>query len=388
MQTWVVKLSKFCNMRCSYCYEWNELGNPNRMSLELWRSVLRAAIEYNSRNIVAGRTSESTQVLVILHGGEPFALPTQYLRDILAAFDDVTRAARGVYRLALQTNLYSVSDEKVALMRQHNVLMSFSYDVVPGVRLNIQGRPTEATVARNIERLRSMGIYMNGIAVLAKHTVDRVTDVYDFYAQHGMGMRILPLFDGPTDRPADNFMVDHSAMVAALERLFRHWMVTGQKVFIAPFDLYFQAALRHMGGLRVSQFRRRDRSDGVLLVNLDGNVYRVVDAYDQHLALGNLANQSLEQILHSDAYEASLARDAEEFRKQCADCEFRTACNGSFLYDTRARFPYTGACVTAWHCIEFMVRFIREQGYSERDVQQLALQLRDPSRRPQPTVNL
>jgi uncharacterized protein len=55
MQTWVVKLSKLCNMRCSYCYEWNELGNPARMSPELWRQVLQAAVDYHARQISLGR---------------------------------------------------------------------------------------------------------------------------------------------------------------------------------------------------------------------------------------------------------------------------------------------------------------------------------------------
>ena len=29
----VVKISKFCNLRCSYCYEFEELGQRRRMSL-------------------------------------------------------------------------------------------------------------------------------------------------------------------------------------------------------------------------------------------------------------------------------------------------------------------------------------------------------------------
>jgi uncharacterized protein len=93
--------------------------------------------------------------------------------------------------------------------------MSFSHDVVPGVRLNMAGKPTEDVVLKNLYLLRRQGIQMSGIAVLAKHTVDRVTDVYDFYARHGMGMRILPLFDGPDERPSEHFMVDHPTIIRA-----------------------------------------------------------------------------------------------------------------------------------------------------------------------------
>jgi uncharacterized protein len=29
---WIIKISKFCNLRCDYCYEMPELGNRARMS--------------------------------------------------------------------------------------------------------------------------------------------------------------------------------------------------------------------------------------------------------------------------------------------------------------------------------------------------------------------
>src|SRR5690242_13861051 len=99
MQTWVIKLSKLCNMRCSYCYEWNELDNPARMSPELWRRTIRAAIEYNTRRIAAGQALEKTPVLIVMHGGEPLALPAAYLQQILVDFELLTRDAPGRYQI-------------------------------------------------------------------------------------------------------------------------------------------------------------------------------------------------------------------------------------------------------------------------------------------------
>ena len=40
---WVVKASKLCNLRCRYCYEWNELAKPDRISLAQWEKLLLAA---------------------------------------------------------------------------------------------------------------------------------------------------------------------------------------------------------------------------------------------------------------------------------------------------------------------------------------------------------
>lgn len=388
MQTWVVKLSKLCNMRCAYCYEWNELSNPSRMDVELWRRVVQAAIDYNSMQISIGRAQPTSRVLVILHGGEPLALPAAYLREILTVFQKMTREAPGVYSLALQSNLYSVSDEKLNVLLDHRVNISFSYDVVPGVRLNVLGKPTEEAVSKNIERLRSKGVPLNGIVVLARHTVGRITEVYDFYAERRMGMRVLPLFDGPDERPTESFIVDHLTIVASLQRLFRHWMATGCSVPIRPFDLYFQAALRHMGGVAVARVSRRQHGDGVLLINVDGTAYRVIDAYVPELSLGNITLQSLDELLQSEAYAASLVRDSEEYDKHCDGCSYRESCNGRFLYDTRATFPYEGSCVTGWHCISFMVQFIREQGYDDGDIRKLLAIMRRSEQAVSPTIGL
>jgi radical SAM protein with 4Fe4S-binding SPASM domain len=186
-----------------------------------------------------------------------------------------------------------------------------------------------------------------------------------------MGMRILPLFAGPDERPKEDFLVEHSKIVAALERLFRHWVETGCKVPIRPLDLYFQSALRNMVGLQVPHLRRGQHGDGVVLVNVDGSVYRVGDAYEQELSLGSIARQSIDELLESPEYAASIQRDVQEYAQHCESCEYRVGCMGGFIYDTRPAFEYEGSCVTAWHCIRFMQKFIREQGYSEADIKGL-----------------
>jgi uncharacterized protein len=72
---WVVKASKFCNLRCKYCYEWNELAQRERMSLSLWAKILDAIRELNQRTERA--TGLVPTDIIVWHGGEPTALPTE-----------------------------------------------------------------------------------------------------------------------------------------------------------------------------------------------------------------------------------------------------------------------------------------------------------------------
>ncbi len=104
---------------------------------------------------------------------------------------------------------------------------------------------------------------------------------------------------------------------------------------------------------------------------MDGLVYRVLDAYAPELALGNIATQSLQDILASEAYGASLRRDSDEHDEHCKECVYRMACTRGHIYDSRVTSPYKGACPTAYHCIKFMQRYVREQGYDDADVRAL-----------------
>ena len=64
----VVKVSKYCNLRCDYCYEFPHLGNAARMSLD----QIRAAFQ-NIKSSIAELAIENVDF--ISHGGEPLFDP-------------------------------------------------------------------------------------------------------------------------------------------------------------------------------------------------------------------------------------------------------------------------------------------------------------------------
>lgn len=380
--TWVIKLSKFCNMRCSYCYEWNELANPSRMSFEVWVRVLRAISEHSAS--VESRFAEAKRAikhrnLIVFHGGEPLALPTAYLKRVLELFDESSSSAKGSYQLSIQSNLFSINEEKIALLRSRNAQISVSFDLVPGVRLNVAGKPTEATVSQNIDTLRATGIKLGAIAVLANHTVDQVTRIYDFFAERQMAMRILPLFDGPTERDLQSFWLDHESMRRGLSKLFRHWIETGCAIPVYPLIGYFETALRHMAGLYRPIWTRERFGDSVFVANVDGKIYRVLDAYREELALGDLATQTISEVLGSESYRRSLERDRIEFEQHCQKCQYLGACSSAYLYSSRVSDEYEGLCPSAHSCISFMIDYVKERGYGTNEIGRLLDEIREQS---------
>jgi uncharacterized protein len=66
----VLKLSKFCNLRCSYCYEYNDLGDRTLMPLGNVEKLLR-----NIASFEPYQTQKLDDAFsFIWHGGEPFLI--------------------------------------------------------------------------------------------------------------------------------------------------------------------------------------------------------------------------------------------------------------------------------------------------------------------------
>jgi uncharacterized protein len=361
---WVVKASKLCNLRCRYCYEWNDLGNPQRISLRQWERLLEAVLWYHGRR--RRRSSGPFRSYIIWHGGEPLLLPPAYIREVMrlqrALFAAELRCGDIVN--VLQTNLYRVSDEHLDLLESEGIQLGVSMDVAGGVRLDARGRETERRVAENIDRLLARDIHFGGIAVLAAHTRPRLRAVYEFYEGLEAQVRILPLFDAPLNVPGASFWLSEEEMVAALQDLFRFWLARRRPVPVHPFVEYVRFALDRARGLQRPQYDRARHGEWALLVNTDGSVYQVGEAYDAPLALGNVFTRSLAEILRSPAYADSLARDARERKRVCGPCEFAGSCSTLPLFESRRRNRDGDRCAIAHPMHAFVEGVLREHPLS------------------------
>lgn len=341
---WVVKASKFCNLRCAYCYEWNSLGDRQRISVDGWRRILDAVRDYHlglERRL--GRPVESS---VIWHGGEPLALPPDYLDEVLSLQH---RALDGIaYRLLLQTNLYRLPAETFSVLRRHGVGLGVSLDVIGGVRRDVRGQETEASVVANLDRLHRLGVGYGAITVIARHNHRRLREVHDFWRRRGVGFRVLPLFEGPDERPPGAFEVSDDELVAALCDLFDHWIASGTPVDVYPLSEWLGNVLRGIMGERRPVYDRRHGGESVLLVETNGDLYGTDERGRPELRLGNVISDSIERILASPAYEASLLRSEEKTARYCGGCRHYGFCNG---YPVHAEpftvAPATGCPVTA-----------------------------------------
>ena len=136
---WVVKVSKFCNLRCDYCYEFPELGDRARMSRE------QAAAMFDN---MAGyyRTKPESAVHFVWHGGEPMIQEPDYFRMIFA---EQRRALAGIeVENFVQTNLTMLDDDRIAFLKNELRGVGVSIDVFGDHRLNLGVAPVRTGSSR------------------------------------------------------------------------------------------------------------------------------------------------------------------------------------------------------------------------------------------------
>jgi uncharacterized protein len=356
---WVVKVSKLCNMRCRYCYEWEELSNRARMSFELWERLLHSARDYHDRQ--EARLGRTLETRIIWHGGEPALLPLSYFEKVLELQSRIlgeSRLRRGEFLNVLQTNLYSLPDEKLELFARSGIQLGISLDLIGGVRLDVGGNETEERVVANMDRLRERGVRFGAITVLAGHTHRRIVAIYNFYESLGVDFRLLPLFDAPLNTPEAPFALTAGQAARALCRLFRHWIRRPNRILVRPLLEYTHAVYDKLTGRTAPRYDRRVL-ELTLLVNTDGSVYQVRDAYEPELAHGNLHEEPFLSMAASPRYEASLQRDEQLIQRHCAPCRFRGACTSLPLFDSKRSDAPAERCAIAYDVMAFIEDYFR-----------------------------
>ena len=360
---WVIKVSKFCNLRCKYCYEWNELANRERMSLSFWARILKTI------KIMSERTEQAigpppTDILV-WHGGEPTILPLDYLEQIMQLQHEIFPPSwftDGRIKNRIQTNLYSLSEEKLLFLKRNDFGIGVSFDVISGARLDLRGAATEDRVLANIRRLEAHGIKPGLLVVIAAHTAQAIDRVYDFLRQREASCRLLPLFNGPAERPMAGIAEDRESINSALMRMFRLWFEDGCPFPIRLFDEYLLIVVMKMLGLtRGFRYDRRAIGDKILVVNLDGKMYHPCTDYSDKFVLGNLATQTIDEILASVSYARSLQRDDEIRNAVCERCEYFAACGAKEMFMVDDGGAAIGRCVTAQPLCRLIEAYLHEQ---------------------------
>jgi uncharacterized protein len=325
----VVKISKFCNLRCDYCYEFAELGDRRRMSL----SQLRAFF-VNVRTAV--REYGRDHIDFIWHGGEPFLIPLDYYEQIGALQREVLEA--GSYSNFVQTNLTVLTDRHIAFLRENrffNKSIGVSFDVYGDQRVDTEGRLRTKSVLANMQRLRDEGIAFGAITVLARNTLPHVEAIHRFYESLGVSVRFLPFYKSASDAQVEQHSLDFDEITRSFKSVFDAWLVSERAPPVHPLEDYIRYALAAMQGQRQDAYQPSS-DEQVFLIGTHGDVYGVAETYTPGRCYGNVFHEDFGLSLASTARAQVMAESRERIARYCTSCPYFGHCPGRFVAEATA----------------------------------------------------
>jgi len=354
---YVVKISKFCNLRCTYCYEYAELGIKHRMSLDQIEAMFRHAVHYAQAN-------KLKYLNFVWHGGEPLLVPLEYYE----AIGELQRKIFGdriVFQNVVQSNLTVLTERHLDFLRSKKFFTDFgiSFDVYGDQRVDIKGRQRTETVLRNIVRLMEAEISFGAIAVLARSTLPHARAIYRFFDSLSIETRFLAFYVSASDAQIETHALTFDEITAAFDGIFDEWLVSEKATPVYPIYEHIEAAIAVLNGVpRTSYDKFADEI--VFLVNTDGSTFGVADGYAPEYAYGNVFHESMDTLLNSPARVRAAEEADARFERYCGACPYKGLCPSFYVVDAtpqqRALLATSGCQVR--NAIDHILKRVDETG--------------------------
>ena len=324
----VVKVSKFCNLRCHYCYEHRELSVRDVMSGETLERLFAGVDAFGDELCARGIAPKFS---FVWHGGEPLLLPPEYYRRITEMQQHHIR--RFAYRNSVQTNLFGINTDALKFAIAAGWELGVSIDFADAIRTNAGGRDSHGTVIAAAETLRKSGVRFGAISVLGMHNRNALGDAYDWVAEFAEGWRILPMFSGGPEDSLSRLRLPEEEVVRVFCELFERRAGAKTHIPIAPLDDYVKWAALKIADHRVTGDILRDVLDNIFVINVNGDVFTRPFAYDREFCLGNIKTASLPEMIGGETYRSCRQTILGRKLHNCAGCEYRGFCDTSPMHE-------------------------------------------------------
>lgn len=327
--TLIMKATRLCNLRCTYCYSWRD--EPNEvMSPDVLANTIRGVLT------MPGVRS----VEFVWHGGEPTLLPIAFYTKALWLQEQFRQPGQTIVN-NLQTNGTHLTDDWLLFLKRYGLRVGLSLDGPPAVhdsrRIDIRGRPTSALVRSGLAKLQEQGI-RHGVLVVVDSDVVRLgpDQLLQYLLELGV-TRVSLLNVTPQSAPPLP-----SSAVGSSYLAYRHFVEYLRRLFHLWYPMHAaRLRIRELSDL-LGQFNGAPSHFCVYRGNCVGQFFTIeangdichCDKYDNNPAyrFGNVLTDGVERTLSS----ATLHRAqgyVDAGLDRCRACPWFAFCQGGCPYD-------------------------------------------------------
>lgn len=359
-----------CNLNCDYCFylEKQSLYNKEQqciaMSDEVLENYIKSYIE-----------SQSTDVVEFAwQGGEPTMAGLDFFQRALHY--QTTHANGKIIKNTLQTNGLLINQDWAYFLAKNQFLVGISIDGMQAIhdryRITRSGKGSFDKVINAIKLFNQFNVEYNTLTVVNNENYKYGAEIYRFLKSIGSNHhQYIPIVE------AENihFTPDESKIIIGrnsvkpfstprdgygqfMTNVFDEWIKEDVgKVFIQLFD----ATLISWFGYESSMCLFNKECGQSLIIERNGDVYSCDHFVYPEFRLGNIQQQSLQEIVSSDQQKKfSCAKSV--LSEQCQQCQFSTYCYGGcpkHRIDTSAdQQPHNYLCQSYQHYFKHVSKYM------------------------------
>lgn len=331
----IVKATRLCNLRCTYCNSWRE-GPGQVMPFPVLAAL--------TRDVVTNPTVANVDF--VWHGGEVTLLSPEYLRKAIWLQEYYRRPEIEIAN-SIQTNATKLNDRWIQLLRELRISVGVSIDGPPEVhdlrRVHADGAGSWKDVKRGIDLLRENEIPFGALAVVDECVIRLGAEAYLGYLVD-LGVQQVALLNAlPPNTEAcqgNAAYLPHQRFTEFLRDLFRAWW-NGfrQSIEIRELQALVDAVTRGATGLCI--FSRQNCMGQYLTVEPEGGV----SACDKYVGIpeyefGDIRGLELSRMLLQSKRLEQAKADVAAKKKRLEGCPHYRVCFGGCPHDIRLSERY------------------------------------------------
>jgi uncharacterized protein len=320
--TVILKVTDICNIGCTFC----SVGPAGTQKLsdedfELLATELELVAE----------SWQLRGIELTFHGGEPTAMGAGWL----------DRACERLKKLSIevafsmQTNLISLNDRLIEVIKKHRIALGSSIDPLSGERVDFQGRDTFARWVENYKRVNAAGVQVGAIFIVTKASYQRGVELYRIceelnrHSLYPFGLQVQPVYPQGRAASESDMLLRPEELGRFFVDIYEEWERRGRTIGLAPLDSFASNLDPHTPNVGLQCSFGPGCATSHCGIDHHLNVAGCGRRLDSRGVFGNLHDGHLHDILRNSEEKRKLSVRTERLRNAgCHDCKYFGLCHG------------------------------------------------------------
>lgn len=324
LNTVILKLTKACNLACTYCYDFEQEDKARHMDKKVALDTIYQAIDLSKGKIN-----------FILHGGEPM-LVWDLIEELVIAAHNYAATKDITVHFIGQTNLTKIDEKKIQFSNKHDIRWGVSFDGMAKLndkyRIKHNGQGSYDTMIEMIKKFPKFIQHTNALSTITSANQNSLLEIAKHTQELGFAGWDWTLFQAiGRGRNGSEFDIQIDLLLQSWDKLFDE-ILRGKFTGFAV-----NPVLKYLNNFidgPVSNMCMRSKCGAgrdLLSVAFDGTI-EACDCIDPCGPLSNLGNMKTDGLSAAkNSTKADHIRSREIETLQCGSCMWQAVCGGTCM---------------------------------------------------------